>query len=162
MADNVAITAGSGTVIAADDVSSVFYQRIKLTDGTADSTDPIIGSNYRLMTLPYSPPASIVVGNSGAIASTGSTNVIATAAGANTKYYITDVLVTNGGAAGTLVTVEDDAAALLFQGYAASGGGGFAHNFLCPVPTTNNAHIHAVCAATSSSVYVTVVAFKAP
>ena len=29
MADNVAITAGSGTSIAADDVSSVFYQKVK-------------------------------------------------------------------------------------------------------------------------------------
>lgn len=33
MADNVAITAGSGTSIAADDISSVFYQRIKLVSG---------------------------------------------------------------------------------------------------------------------------------
>lgn len=38
MADNVAITAGSGTNIAADDISSVMYQRTKTTlgpDGTA-------------------------------------------------------------------------------------------------------------------------------
>ena len=38
MADNVAITAGSGTNVAADDISSVFYQRMKTTlgpDGTA-------------------------------------------------------------------------------------------------------------------------------
>ena len=33
MADNVAITAGSGTSIAADDVSSVYYQKIKLDIG---------------------------------------------------------------------------------------------------------------------------------
>ena len=33
MADNVAITAGSGTNVAADDISSVFYQRVKLTAG---------------------------------------------------------------------------------------------------------------------------------
>lgn len=38
MSDNVAVTAGSGTNIAADDISSVFYQRTKTTlgpDGTA-------------------------------------------------------------------------------------------------------------------------------
>ena len=38
MADNVAITAGSGTSVAADDIGSVFYQRTKLSlgaDGTA-------------------------------------------------------------------------------------------------------------------------------
>lgn len=43
MADNVAITAGSGTTIATDDVSSVHYQRVKLVDGTLDSTAAIAG-----------------------------------------------------------------------------------------------------------------------
>lgn len=41
MADNVAITAGSGTSIAADDISSVFYQRVKIShgaDGSATDT----------------------------------------------------------------------------------------------------------------------------
>lgn len=37
MADTVAITAGSGTGIATDDVAGVHYQRIKLTDGAADA-----------------------------------------------------------------------------------------------------------------------------
>lgn len=45
MADNVPITAGSGTPIAADDISSVWYQRVKLTDGTADSTTAILGTS---------------------------------------------------------------------------------------------------------------------
>lgn len=38
MADNVAITAGSGTTIAADEVGSAYYQRVKVAlgaDGTA-------------------------------------------------------------------------------------------------------------------------------
>lgn len=43
MADNVAITAGSGTSIATDDVSGVHYQRIKLVDGTLDSSAAIAG-----------------------------------------------------------------------------------------------------------------------
>lgn len=34
MADNVQITAGSGTIIAADDVSGVEYQRVKVTLGS--------------------------------------------------------------------------------------------------------------------------------
>ena len=41
MADNVAITAGSGTNIAADDIASVFYQRVKIShgaDGSATDT----------------------------------------------------------------------------------------------------------------------------
>jgi hypothetical protein len=43
MADNVAITAGSGTTIATDDVSGVHYQRVKLVDGTLDGTGAIGG-----------------------------------------------------------------------------------------------------------------------
>lgn len=33
MADNFSVTAGSGTVIAADDISSVYYQRVKIAQG---------------------------------------------------------------------------------------------------------------------------------
>lgn len=43
MADNVAITAGSGTTIATDDISGVHYQRIKLVDGALDGTAAIGG-----------------------------------------------------------------------------------------------------------------------
>lgn len=41
MADNVAITAGTGTTIATDDVSDVHYQRVKLVDGTLGETTAI-------------------------------------------------------------------------------------------------------------------------
>jgi len=41
MADNVAITAGAGTTIATDDVSGIHFQRVKLVDGTLDSTTVI-------------------------------------------------------------------------------------------------------------------------
>ena len=41
MADNVNITAGAGTPIATDQVGTDHYQRIKLTDGTADSSTHI-------------------------------------------------------------------------------------------------------------------------
>lgn len=49
MADNVAITAGSGTNVAADDISSVFFQRVKLAAGpdgthTGDAAGRAIGS----------------------------------------------------------------------------------------------------------------------
>ena len=43
MVDNVAITAGAGTTVATDDAGSAHYQRVKLTDGTADSTAVIPG-----------------------------------------------------------------------------------------------------------------------
>jgi hypothetical protein len=41
MADNVAITAGSGTSIAADDVSSVYYQKVKLDVGGDGASLPV-------------------------------------------------------------------------------------------------------------------------
>lgn len=41
MADNVAITAGSGVNIAADDVSSVYYQKVKLDVGGDGATLPV-------------------------------------------------------------------------------------------------------------------------
>ncbi len=40
MADNVAITAGSGTTIATDDVSGVQHQRVKLVTSADGSADP--------------------------------------------------------------------------------------------------------------------------
>jgi hypothetical protein len=45
MADNVNVTEGSGKVIAADDISSVFYQRVKLSLGADGSAvDAVAGS----------------------------------------------------------------------------------------------------------------------
>ena len=41
MADNVNVTAGTGTVIATDQVGTDHYQKIKLTDGLADSSTMI-------------------------------------------------------------------------------------------------------------------------
>lgn len=43
MADNVPITAGTGTNVATDDVSGNHYQYVKLADGTADSSAKIAG-----------------------------------------------------------------------------------------------------------------------
>lgn len=40
MADNVAITAGTGTTIATDDIAGTHFQRVKLVDGVLDSTTP--------------------------------------------------------------------------------------------------------------------------
>jgi hypothetical protein len=42
MADNISVTAGVGTAIAADDVSSVFYQKIKVDGGGDGATTPIL------------------------------------------------------------------------------------------------------------------------
>lgn len=52
MADNVPITAGTGTNIAADDVSSVFYQRIKLDAGDDGATSPVVDKAVPTVLLP--------------------------------------------------------------------------------------------------------------
>jgi hypothetical protein len=79
MADNVPITAGSGTTIATDDVSTVHYQRVKLVDGTLDATTAIAAGNGT---------------NGGALRVTvasDSTGQIALAAGTNTNEIVGDV-----------------------------------------------------------------------
>jgi hypothetical protein len=43
VADNIAITAGSGTTVATDDVSGVHFQRVKLVDGTLDGSGALGG-----------------------------------------------------------------------------------------------------------------------
>lgn len=50
MADDVEITPGSGAVIAADDVSSVYYQKVKLDVGGDGATLPVTGTANALPT----------------------------------------------------------------------------------------------------------------
>lgn len=45
MVDNVPITAGSGTQIAADDVGGVFYQRVKVATGEDGIANDVSSSN---------------------------------------------------------------------------------------------------------------------
>lgn len=52
MSDNVPITAGSGTNIASDDISSVQYQRAKLIHGADGTNDGDVSSSNPLPTLP--------------------------------------------------------------------------------------------------------------
>lgn len=68
MADNVAITAGTGTAIAADDVSSVFYQKIKLDGGGDGVSAPITGDTANgldvdVTRLPALPAGDNNIGN---------------------------------------------------------------------------------------------------
>lgn len=42
MADNIAVTAGSGTTVATDQVGLVHYQKVKIFDGTADSENGLV------------------------------------------------------------------------------------------------------------------------
>lgn len=56
MADNVSVkngnSGGTDYTVASDDISNVHYQRIKLVDGTLDSTTAIPGSSSGLFVVP--------------------------------------------------------------------------------------------------------------
>lgn len=161
MADNVAITAGSGTNIAADDVSSVFYQRVKLDYGDDGAAAPVTGATP-LPVIPHALPANTVMGNTAKIEGTDATAIIA-AQGAGVKIYLTTIIVTNSDpTVGTLVTIQDgaDTPVVLCQGYAAPAGGGFVATFPVPPSTTANKALNAKCATTSAEVYVSAVGFK--
>lgn len=68
MADNVAITAGSGTSVAADDVSGVMHQRVKLSLGADGSATDALGgagavaSGVMRTTLASDDPAVALLG----------------------------------------------------------------------------------------------------
>ncbi len=67
MADNVAITAGTGTTVATDDISGVHYQRVKPTlgaDGTAVDMSAgagAVGTGVQRMTLASDDPAVVAL-----------------------------------------------------------------------------------------------------
>ena len=71
MADNVAITAGAGTTIATDDVSSVHYQRVKLVDGAlggeaaigGDATNGLDVDVTRMKGVSFTIPVTLTVTN---------------------------------------------------------------------------------------------------
>lgn len=70
MADNVAITAGSGTTIATDEVavnggSTAHVQFVKLVDGTSNGTDGIPGTTNGLRTLAHKDVLRIAVTSGG-------------------------------------------------------------------------------------------------
>ena len=72
MADNVAITAGAGTSVAADDIGSVFYQRVK----------PVWGADG--------------VANEPAAATPLPVTLYPVTSGGASKYYLTSAATTNG------------------------------------------------------------------
>lgn len=52
MADNITITPGTGATIAADEIDSALYQRIKLVSGTSSATDLAFGQTTKSGSLP--------------------------------------------------------------------------------------------------------------
>ncbi len=86
MADNVAITAGAGTNVAADDISSVFYQRVKLTwgvDGVASDANATTPLPVRLQ------PLATGGATMHSLLTLGTTNLTTVKASAGTVYSLT-------------------------------------------------------------------------
>ncbi len=65
MADNVNITEGSGKVIAADDVSNVFYQKVKIDQGADGATSPVTKSDPLRVVYGSRTRVGAYLGNSG-------------------------------------------------------------------------------------------------
>jgi hypothetical protein len=82
MADNVAITAGSGTSIAADDIASVWYQRNKLSlgaDGTAVDAVAgagVVGTGVQRVTLASDDPAVVDLAAIEVLATAGNASLV--------------------------------------------------------------------------------------
>lgn len=107
MADNVEITAGSGTTIATDDISSVHYQRVKLVDGTLGGTGAIGGDATYGLDVDV---LRIAAGE----------NVIGLVGASNTVVTVTPTLDTSQYASGDLLFDSTEvAAAVRANGYTA-------------------------------------------
>jgi hypothetical protein len=103
MADNVAITAGSGTAIAADDIASVWYQRTKLSlgaDGTAVDAVAgagLVGTGVQRVTLASDDPAVVDL---------AAIEVLLTGMDADTDAIKTSVQLLDNAIAGTEMQVD--------------------------------------------------------
>jgi len=88
MVDNVAITAGSGTAIAADDLSGVYYQRVKISwgvdgsavDASASNPFPVVINTNGQATMANSTPVAIASNQSAVAVKNGQAEYEAVAA----------------------------------------------------------------------------------
>lgn len=101
MADNVEITAGSGTVIATDDISGVHYQIVKIGLGAANAVDMHLDSGQQ--TMANSVPVTLASNQSDVNVSLDSETVTLAA---NSGVDIGDVTINN--ASGSPVPVYQD------------------------------------------------------
>lgn len=122
MADNVSITAGSGTSVAADDIAGVMHQRVKLSlgaDGTA--VDAVagagaVGTGVQRVTLASDDPAVTALGSANTVlgttadAASASTSIKAALRGIATALGITALDLGSGtGGTRTLRVFRDTA-----------------------------------------------------
>jgi len=60
MADNVGYTPGTGATIAADDIASVLYQRVKISEGADGSATDVSSANPMPSSVPGAVSATIL------------------------------------------------------------------------------------------------------
>jgi len=60
MADNVGYTPGTGATIAADDLSGVLYQRVKISEGADGSATDVSAANPMPVSVPGAASATIM------------------------------------------------------------------------------------------------------
>ena len=159
MADNVAITAGSGTNVATDDVSGVHYQRVKVATG-ADGA----AADQALLYPLYASQAQVgdvivqritnTDGAASAVSSFGAT--------ASKKNCITTLIVYNSSATNGYVDLTDGSGGTVFCTVPLPTVGGAVIHFNPPLvqPTVNTA-LYIDVSAALSTVYMSFVGFKA-
>lgn len=88
MADNITITQGTGTVVASDDIASVFYHWWKLFDATADSVAPlVVTSAGAIKTAPSVPTTSQLTSASLNPGSSGDNTLVAAVGGQTIRVF---------------------------------------------------------------------------
>lgn len=147
MADNVAITAGSGITIAADDISGVHHQRVKISQGADGSATDVssaaplqvtlantAANTNKLLVTPDLPSGASTAAKQPALGTAGSAS--------------TDVITVQGIASGTVIPVSDGSGSLTVD-YATTGSGTATGALRVELPTNGTGVIATVGAVTS-------------
>lgn len=115
MADNVAITAGSGTIIAADDIAGVLHQRVKLSQGADGSATDVSSAAPLNVTLANTGANAIAVKVDGSAVVQPVSGTVTTTLGANSGVDIGDVTINNAVGAAA-VNIQDGGNSITVDG----------------------------------------------
>lgn len=145
MADNINVTAGTGTTIAADDVAGVLYQRVKLAQGSDGSATDVSSAAPLQVTLANtganSTPVVVDLGANNDVTVTGT--VAVTQSGTWDEVGINDsgnsITVDDGGSS---LSIDDNGSSITVDGTvtANAGTGTFAVSMATNTPVGNVAH----------------------
>lgn len=161
MADNVTLP-GTGAVIAADDISSVWYQQIKIVDGTLDSTTAMkVNATGAAAVEPFVTLASII--NERVTDTGGTSTAFSTFTNtASKRNFVSTIAVYNSSTTAGFVDFRDGTAGSVIFTVPIPAGGGAVVTFPIPLrqPTANTALAYDVSAALTT-VYISLVGFQA-